>query len=74
VVLLIAVQCVDGIVEANSGLLTELRGDRVIDPRRPVFLLERGEDGLLVRGRRFELFDDEVTEAEYLEFPVPQRH
>ena len=60
-------------MEAYFGLLTELRGDRVIDPGRPAFFLECGEDGLLVWGWRFELLNDEVAEAQYLELPVPPR-
>ena len=71
--LLIPVQRVDRVVQATFGFHFRARWRRIIDPRRPIFLVECCQNDLLVWGRYFELFDDPRSDAQLLAIAIPKR-
>ncbi len=64
-VLLVAVQALDGIAQTPLRILFRMRRQGIVDPRRPAFLREGGENGFLVDGRPLESFDDQPRDVKF---------
>lgn len=58
---------------ALRGLLL-VRRQRVVDARRPIFLLKCSQNDLLVHGWHFELLDENRTHPQFLPISIPFRH
>src|SRR5262249_12111716 len=70
---LVAGQGLDRVVGSFAGVAPPAR-QRFVDAKRSAFLLERGQDNLLVRRRNAELLDEMGSAPELPQAAVPARH
>src|SRR5882672_4283283 len=62
--LLVAIERLYGFLQPPLGRLLIVRGEWIVDPRRPSFFFERGQDRLLIGGWHLELLDHDRTDLQ----------